>query len=304
MTASPRRIVLLGGNPSRSLSPAMMAAAFRAAGIDATYDTLQAGEHDLPSVIGMVRREGLAGNVTIPLKEAVAAVCDRLTDVAASAGAVNTFWMDGQTLVGHNTDVIGFDRALRGLLAERGPRFNPPRRVVLLGAGGAAAAVLSSIQAWDPPVESVVVTARNRSRGETLARRFPGLPVEVADAPARPAELGESAGAPELPPSPEAAVGAPGGLREALVVNATPVGMTDWSMPCPVAELAPGAVVLDLVYRPGGTEFVRQAREAGHLAADGLRMLVEQGAAAIECWFGIVPDRDAMWSALAQARGG
>jgi shikimate dehydrogenase len=301
MTPSPTRIILLGGNPSRSLSPVMMGAALGSAGLEAPYETLKAGADDLTAVIEMVRREGLAGNVTMPLKEAVAAECDRLTDDAASAGAVNTFWMEDRTLVGHNTDVIGFHRALAVLLAERGPGRGHPRRVLLLGAGGAAAAVLASIEQWDTPVESISLAARNRSRGETLARRFAGLPIELA---AFPVPLPGVPSDPAQPPdaAPRARVGAAEEGLETLIVNATPVGMTDSSVPCAVSGLAPGAVVLDLVYRPGGTEFVRQAKAAGHVAADGLRMLLEQGAAAFECWFGIVPDRGVMWSALTRPR--
>jgi shikimate dehydrogenase len=87
--------------------------------------------------------------------------------------------------------------------------------------------------------------------------------------------------------------------REAdLVVNATSVGMRDNELPLDPARLRASATVLDLVYRRGETDWVRAARERGLPAADGLVMLVEQGAAAFERWFGFPPDRDAMWSAV------
>jgi shikimate dehydrogenase len=86
-----------------------------------------------------------------------------------------------------------------------------------------------------------------------------------------------------------------------LVVNATPIGLAgagDAEMPVDVNRLPRGADVLDLVYRPGETAWVRAARARGHRAADGLAMLVEQGALAFERWFGMAPDRPAMWAAV------
>jgi shikimate dehydrogenase len=83
-----------------------------------------------------------------------------------------------------------------------------------------------------------------------------------------------------------------------LVVNATSVGLDGRALPVPVQAIPPGAAVLDLVYAPGETPWVRAARSAGHPAQDGLVMLVEQGAAAFERWFGVAPSRAAMWAAL------
>ncbi|MEP7345814.1 MAG: shikimate dehydrogenase, partial [Gemmatimonadaceae bacterium] len=83
-----------------------------------------------------------------------------------------------------------------------------------------------------------------------------------------------------------------------LVVNATPVGLLDDEMVLPIDQLPRDAAVTDLVYRQGESRWVREARANGHPAADGLVMLVEQGAEAFRLWFGIEPDRDVMWRAL------
>lgn len=212
-------------------------------------------------------RERAAGNVTIPHKEAVAARCDHLTPLAARCGAVNVFWHEHGALWGDNTDVGGVEATAALLLgdARRGAR------VALLGAGGAAAAVLCAIEGWEGA--RVRIYNRHMQRARDLARRFSDIATAAE-------HIGEV-------------------LAEAtLVVNATPVGLCDATLPVPIDQLPDGSAVFDLVYRPAETAWARSAREAGHRAADGEGMLVEQGALAFERWFGIEPDRDVMWRAM------
>ena len=272
MTPWPERLVLLGHPLGHSLSPLFQNAALRAAGIQATYTTLDVPRSALDDTIDALRRDRAAGNVTIPYKEAVRDACDRLTETARRVGAVNTFWtaVDG-ALVGDNTDVGGFEAAARELLGA--PK--PGEIVAVFGAGGAAAAVLRALEGW--PRADTRMYGRTSARAQELVKRF-NMPVTVVS-------------------SPEDAV------RDAtVVVNATPVGLRDDTLPVPIEALAPAAAVLDLAYRPGGTAFVRTALERGHRALDGLTMLIEQGALAFERWFGRFPDRDVMWSAVTSAR--
>lgn len=273
----PSRLVLLGAPVAHSLSPAMQGAALAAAGIPLRYEAVHVEPVELGQVLRALVAEGAAGNVTVPHKEAVAASCDRLTSVAARVGAVNTFWTEEGLLVGDNTDVGGFDVLARETLG----RAPVGLRVAILGAGGAAAAVLEAAGRW--PGCAVTVHARNPDRTRRLVERLasqegrgPGCTVRMAPA------VGEA-------------------VRDAdLVVNATPLGLyPDDPFPVAIGALPPGAVVVDLVYRKGGTRWVRDARAAGHRAADGLGMLVEQGALAFSCWLGMEPDRAVMWRALA-----
>lgn len=268
MRAQPGRLVLLGHPLGHSLSPLLQNAALRAAGIALTYEPLDVPRRSLDDTVTGLRRVGAAGNVTIPYKELLPAMCDRLTHPARDTGAVNTFWtaVDG-ALVGDNTDVAGFQQALAILLGGA-PR---EQRVLLLGAGGAAAAVLLAMKGWDAP--TVRVYARTMARAERLVERI-GIAADVSN---------------------DLAAAARGAT---LVVNATPVGMRTDDVPIDPAILEAGAAVLDLVYRVGETPLVRAARARGLRAADGLAMLVEQGALAFERWFGIVPDRGVMWAAV------
>jgi len=268
----PERLVLLGHPLGHSLSPLLQNAALRAAAIPLTYEPVDVPRSVLDDTLADLRRKRAAGNGTLPHKEAVRAACEPLTDTARAVGAVNTFWtaVDGE-LVGDNTDVGGFTAAARELVGA--PRDN--EIVALLGAGGAAAAVLHAMEGWAGA--RVRVYSRTRSRAEELVKRFK-----------TPAEIMRSA---------ELAV-----AHATLVVNATPVGLRDDTVPVGVDALAPDSAVLDLAYRANETAFVRDARARGHKAIDGLTMLVEQGALSFERWFGVAPDRGAMWAAVKSIR--
>jgi shikimate dehydrogenase len=259
----PGRLVLLGHPLTQTVSPVFQNAALRAAHIPLVYEALDTTPPDLPQVLATLKKRNAAGNVTIPHKVAVHAACDDLTDIARRVGAVNTFWCEAGTLWGDNTDVGGFDAAARRLLGGA----IPGARVALLGAGGSAAAVLGALTEW--PDAKVKIVARNTERSAELARRFPDV--------ARVERQADAA------------------VRDAtLIVNATPVGQQDDDFPLDLASVSSDTAILDLVYKKGGTAWVKAARKRGLRASDGLPMLLEQGALAFQRWFGKAPDREAM----------
>ena len=268
----PGRLVLLGHPVSHSLSPAFQNAALRHAGVPLEYEPLDVPPVELASRFAALAAQRTAGNVTTPHKALVAALCDRLTSLAGRVGAVNTFWHEEGGVVGDNTDVGGVDEAVAALLG----RSPAGLRVALIGAGGAASAVLAAAERW--PDCRVTVWSRRPERCEALVARF----ADVATA----ADLLADA------------------IRSAdLVVNATPTGLTDDGIPVPPALLRRRAAVLDLVYRRDGpTPWVRLARALGRPAIDGLPMLIAQGALAFERWLGQPPDRDVMWAAVGRGR--
>jgi len=271
--ASPSRLVLLGHPVGHSLSPVFQQAALRAAGLPQRYELLDVLPGDLAAVVARLRAERAAGNVTIPHKEAVHALCERRTPLADRVGAVNTFWFDDVgALIGDNTDVAGFDALADVLGMARAHAV-----VACLGSGGAAAAVCAAVERW--PGATVRLAARSVDRARALARRFGGA-VQLA-----PSEAHAVAGA-------------------HVVVNATPLGLHDGD-PVPIAidALPRDAYVMDLVYRRDETRFVREARASGHRAVDGMEMLLQQGAAAFERWFARAPDLAAMRAALKTVTG-
>jgi shikimate dehydrogenase len=263
----PGRLVLLGHPLGHSLSPKFQNAALVAAGISLRYEAVDVEPSLFEDVVDSLRTQRAAGNVTIPFKERMRDACDFLTPLARRVGAVNVFWIDeDDRLFGDNSDVGGFDAAVTKLLGER-PR---DAAIGVLGAGGAAAAVLAAVETW--PGCSAHVYNRTPERARLLCERFSAVAQPVDD-------VGVVAGA-------------------QLVVNATSIGLHDESYPLDPALLAPGAAVIDLVYKPGESAWTRVVRARGHRACDGLPMLIEQGALAFEQWFGFEPDRSVMWKSL------
>jgi shikimate dehydrogenase len=267
---APGRLVLLGHPVAHSLSPAFQNAALRAAGVSLRYEALDVTPDALPGCLSDLAAVHASGNVTIPHKEAVAGLCTRLEPLALRTGAVNTFWHAGDgTLVGDNTDVGGFEAMADSLGVRREGAV-----VACLGAGGAAAAVCAAVESWAGA--KLYLLSRRDDRSRALASRFP----DVA----------------RVPSSFEVA------LEEAtVVVNATPIGLKDSLHPLAPDELPRDACVMDLVYRPGETAWVRAARTLGHSAADGREMLLQQGALAFSRWFGFPPDLAVMRRALDEA---
>lgn len=258
----PGRLLLLGHPVSHSLSPVFQNAALRAAGIPLRYEALDVPPSELARMVGLLVEARAAGNVTVPHKEAFMARCDSLSPVARHTGAVNTFWVEEGALHGDNTDVGGFDAAVRATVGLPTGPFD----VALIGAGGSARAVLAAAERWEGA--HVRVWSRTMERAEKLAARFAGARAEWSlDAAVRGA---------------------------ALVVNATPVGALQDGLPVDPGLLDAGARVFDVAYRRGGTPWVLACRARGLAASDGLPMLLEQGALSFERWFGRVPDRAAM----------
>lgn len=270
MTSLPGRLVLLGHPVSHSLSPTFQNAALTAAGIALRYEAVEVPPGLLHVTLDDAKREGWAGNVTVPHKEAVFARCAELTPIARRVQAVNTFRASPTGIVGHNTDVAGFNTAILDLL-----RDSPHgARVGIIGAGGAAAAALAAVAEW--PGSTALVANRSQDRLSALLARFGPF--------ASPTDVGDLA-------------------RNAdIVVNATSLGLRpDDPLPLDIGLLRPGCAVLDLVYSPSETRLVLEARSAGFRAADGLAMLVGQGAHAFGWWFNQAPDVEVMWRSLGRS---
>ncbi len=269
---------LLGSPVEHSVSPAIHRAAFARLGVDARYEAVRVRADQLENAMRTWAERG-GGNVTLPHKARAADLLDAPREAVRATAACNCFWRDSSTggLAGDNTDVGGFLAALGEL-----PRFDGPSgaRVLLLGAGGAARAVLHALlQAGAARVD---VANRTASRARELLLRF---------------GTGRDAGRVGVVP-----FGPPPEAPYDLVVNATSLGLR-LSDPLPL-RLDGGAVgaVLDLVYGFDGTRWTQHARALGIPAADGLGMLVHQAALSIRRWLpGVEPPLGEMQEAARRA---
>lgn len=276
-----RVVGLLGWPVAHSLSPAMHNAAARALGLDLVYVPLPVA----PAVVGEAVR-GLAAlgflgaNVTVPHKQAVMPFLDELDATARAIGAVNTIQVaqTGQpALRGTNTDGAGLIADLR----EQGVGVKD-RACVILGAGGAARAAAFAL-------------AQQGGHVHVLARRQERA-VEVAVALQR-----YLAGAPVVPHQWDELAALLASVERPLIANATPVGMEPNAGASPWPEdlsFPRDSFIYDMVYKPGETRLLRQARAAGCAGANGLGMLLHQGALAFALWTGLKPDVDVMRRAL------
>lgn len=264
------RIPLAGviGNPvAHSRSPALHGHWLRRYGLPGHYVPMHVEAADLPAVLRTLPRAGFVGvNVTIPHKEAALKAADLVTDRAALIGAANTliFRPDGK-IHADNTDGYGFLSSLRQDAPQWQPASGP---AAVLGAGGAARAILFALLEAGAP--EVRIANRSRGRAEGLRGEF-GARVTVWDWH-RAEEMMEDC---------------------ATVVNTTALGMAGApDLRLTLAHLPQRAVVTDIVYTPLETGFLRAARARGCSAVDGLGMLLHQAVPGFERWFGRRPEVD------------
>jgi shikimate dehydrogenase len=262
----PKRVVLIGHPVAQSLSGVLQQAAFDELGIDARYEPVDTPLISLPEAIDALRGDDYLGaNITVPHKERVVPMIDRLTEDAQHTGAVDTLTREGSRLVGHNTDVAGFRVALDKLV---GPQ-KMPRAAVVLGAGGGARAVVHAL--ITAAFQRVIVFNRHLHRAEGLVRHF-GRTASHMELRAMPWH--ESVIEAEL-------------AKTKVLINAAYSPDAGSVSPIPAELLPPELLVLDLLYVPRESQLLRDAQSAGAAnAMNGDLMLLYQTAAAFELWTG------------------
>ena len=272
MTKLLDRYAVTGHPIGHSKSPFIHRWFARETGQGIRYDAIASAPDGFEGVVRRFRAQGGLGlNVTLPFKEEACALADVCTPRAELAGAVNTlsFRCDGAVL-GDNTDGFGLIRDLRD---NHGVPL-AGRRILMIGAGGAARGVLPAI--LDERPHGLVVVNRSPERAAALAARFPGAPVHACGF----GDLGAEA--------------------FDLVINATSGGLSgERAPPVPISALRPGGAGYDMVYAREPTSFLLWSRAAGaSVAVDGAGMLVEQGAESFRRWRGVRPPTKRVIEAL------
>jgi shikimate dehydrogenase len=262
ITGATRLAGVIGHPVRHSRSPQIVNAAFAATGLDWVFTAFEVVEGDAARAVDAMRALGLGGlSVTMPHKQAVIASLDGLSDDAAALDAVNCIAWDGDALVGHNTDGPG----LVGALAEDAGVAVAGRRCAVLGAGGAARAVVRALALAGS--REVLVVNRTAARASSAA------------------ELAGTVGT----------VAEPRAVADVdIIINATSVGMgasngAAGPMPIPEDLIGDHHTVVDLVYQPLQTPLLVAAQARGATVVDGLGMLVRQAALAVQLWTGVQP---------------
>lgn len=265
ITGKTRLLGVIGHPIEHTLSPAMHNAAIAALGLDYAYLPFPIAPENLGAALAGFEAIGLVGfNITIPHKQAVMPFLSAIAPAAKLVGAVNTVWRGPEGWHGTNTDVAGFIAPLKDLGCNWA-EMNP----IVLGNGGAARAVV--VGCAQLGCDRIRVLGRDRAKLDAFQASW----AETSLAERVETHLWEAL--------PEALA------TSGLIVNTTPLGMHPQVERSPVAadlweRLQPGAIAYDLIYTPRPTLFLQQACARGAKAIDGLEMLVQQGAAALEIW--------------------
>ncbi|MGG6297655.1 shikimate dehydrogenase [Leptolyngbya sp. AN02str] len=265
ITGSTKLLGVIGYPVEHSLSPMMHNAAIAQMGINYLYVPLPVKPENLADAMRGFEAIGLVGfNATIPHKQAIIPLLTSVSDLAQAVGAVNTVCRTEQGWMGTNTDVQGFLAPLQGITRDWANA-----EVVVLGNGGAARAVVAGCAQLG--VGHVHVVGRQLEKVQAFQTSWHESPLKVAIS-----AHGWNAIDALLP-------------NASLIVNTTPIGMYPHGNASPLsqhqlAKLSPGAIAYDLIYTPRPTQFLQDAQAVGAIALDGLEMLVQQGAAALELW--------------------
>ncbi|MGD0816786.1 MAG: shikimate dehydrogenase [Methanomassiliicoccales archaeon] len=259
------------GHPlEHTVSPAMHNAAFRALNVPGMYFKLPAAPVELESVTKLMVDLDMRGmNVTIPHKESVISLLDRLDMHAIKVGAVNTIINDKGALIGSNTDLYGVAKTFE--LANFDVK---DKDILVIGAGGASRAVCAYLSEAGAKVK---ITNRTNTKAASLADKFDNVTAVEFDTLAK--------------------------GKYAAVVNCTPVGMKGFpnELPLPIEAIQKGMLVLDTIYNPVVTKLIEVAREKGALPVSGKDMLIYQALKAFELWTGKAPAYEVMEQAFREA---
>ena len=281
------RLGVLGDPVAHSLSPQMQNAALQESSIDMRYAPFQIAPNELETALQLLRELDFVGlNLTVPHKIAALSLVDEVDERARKIGAINTIvFRDGKS-VGCNTDGPGFEHAIR----EEFSVDLRDLRVLLLGAGGGAGRALACQCAFEN-CERLVLVNRTFAKAEALAH-------ELAGSFSGPRVFGPEARLQAIPWGDRSLRTQLG--RTDLVINATTLGLKQSDpSPLPRALIAPHLMIYDLIYKKTPTALLAAATEAGARGADGLTMLLHQGALAFERWFDRPAPLAAMRGALA-----
>ena len=244
------------GNPiDHSLSPKLQNHWLKENDIDATYDKIKLEYPQIKNFILDIKEQKITGcNVTVPFKKTVIPFLDKLSPEAEQTQSVNTIIFDNGVLVGHNTDIAGFDTAIKRLnFSIKG------KKVLILGAGGVVPSIIFALK--NMYVEEIIISNRTREKAENLKVLFNNLKILEW-----------------------------GSLTDFdMVINATSLGLNNETINLDFSSLGHDKLFYDVIYNPYETNFLKMGKQLGHKTENGKTMFVYQALEAFKLWHNIEP---------------
>jgi len=257
---------LVIGNPiEHSLSPKLHNFWMKKNNIDAIYEKQKILDSDLKNLIIKVQKREISGiNVTVPFKKKVIDYLDKLSPGSEITQSVNTISLDGKNLIGHNTDINGFELAIKNI------NFNVlNKKILILGAGGVVSSIIFALKKLK--AQQIIVSNRTKEKAENLKKLFKDI------------EIINWGNVPDFD----------------LIINATSVGLkNDDKISLDLSKISKGKFFYDVIYNPKETNFLKEAKKFGNKIENGRKMFIYQAAAAFELWHKIKPEIDENVNAL------
>tara|TARA_B100000575_G_scaffold100052_1_gene79834 strand:+ start:2288 stop:3082 length:795 start_codon:yes stop_codon:yes gene_type:complete len=247
---------LVIGNPiDHSLSPKLQNYWLKENNIDAEYDRIKLEDHEIRNFVLDIKKQKIAGcNVTVPFKKTVISFLDKLSPEAAQTQSVNTITFDNGLLVGHNTDIAGFDIAIKKLnFSVKG------KKVLILGAGGVVSSIIFALK--NMHAKEIIISNRTREKAESLKVLFKNLKV---------LEWGKL-------------------IDFDMIINATSLGLNNEKINLDFTGLGKNKLFYDVIYNPHETHFLKVGKQLGNMTENGKTMFVYQAREAFKLWHKIEP---------------
>ena len=248
---------LVIGNPiSHSLSPKLQNYWLKQKNIDAVYDKIKLEEKEIEGIVQDIRKQKIAGcNITVPFKKKVIPFLDKLSPEAEKTQSVNTITFEKGNLIGHNTDIFGFDKAIRSL------NFNMKgKKILILGAGGVVPSIVFAIK--EMGVSEIAISNRTKQKAENLKILFKNINI---------LEWGNIS-------------------NFDVVINATSLGLNNEKINLDFSKVGKNKLFYDVIYNPAETNFLKEGKQLGNTTENGATMFVYQAFEAFKLWHGIEPE--------------
>ena len=251
-----KKFLVIGNPISHSLSPKLQNYWLKQNNIGAVYDKINLEENEIKEIIQDIRIQKIAGcNVTVPFKKKVIPFLDKLSIHAEKTQSVNTIVYEKGNLIGHNTDIVGFNKAIKSL------NFNMKgKKILILGAGGVVPSIVFAIK--EMGVSEIIISNRTRQKAENLKTLFKNLNI---------LEWGNL-------------------IDFDVIINATSLGLNKEKINLDFSKVGKNKLFYDVIYNPVETDFLKEGKKLGNITENGGTMFIYQALEAFKLWHGIEPE--------------